>query len=250
MILYFWLIPESIRWLLITGRVERAVKILKRIALVNGKKISETSIVAIKLRYSRESITKNSSVQKADSIDSESMFQSLCSVFKSKKLCIRFINCCYQWITCCFCYYGVGLISTHVHGENRYTSFLLVASLEIPSIFITLPLLKCINRKVLMFGTLAITACSTIVTPWIPQTYSTIVLVLFMLAKAAMAAAFAVLYIFTAEQWPTNLRTTIMNLCSMIGRIGAMLAPLTLILVIISYFVSVKYFTHINYSDV
>lgn len=35
----------------------------------------------------------------------------------------------------------------------------------------------------------------------------------------------------TAEMWPTNVRTTIMNTCLMFGRIGSALAPFTVILV-------------------
>lgn len=36
---------------------------------------------------------------------------------------------------------------------------------------------------------------------------------------------------YTSELWPTPLRTTIMNSCSMTGRVGATIAPLTALLV-------------------
>lgn len=77
----------------------------------------------------------------------------------------------------------------------------------------------------------AISAVSIIITPFIPEEHSTIVLILFVVGKGSVTIAFEVLYIFTAEQWPTNLRTTIMNSCSMMGRIGLMVAPLAVILV-------------------
>lgn len=154
MIFYFWLVPESIRWLLITGRVERAIKILKRTASVNGKQITESSIEAIIIKYSNDPTTRKCPVDEINNSEneSESMFQSLYSIFQSKTLCLRFLNCYYQWVTCCCCYYGIGLISTHVPGENHYTSFLIVASLEIPTLLITLPLLNRKNRKTLMFA--------------------------------------------------------------------------------------------------
>lgn len=224
---YYWLIPESVRWLLVTGRVDRAIKILKRMASVNGKQLSEKTIDMIKSKYS----TANS-----DSVDDkqQSIIQSLHSILKSQKLCLRFMMCCYQWVTCSFCYYGLSMVATHVPGENRYISFIFVVAIEIPGLLISLILLNRIDRKQLLFGSLFLTAISTISTSWIPVEYSTVILIFFMLGKASITAAFNVLYIFTAEQWPTNIRATIMNSCSMIGRTGAMVAPLTAILVIYS----------------
>lgn len=222
---YFWLVPESVRWLLVTGRVDRAVNTLKRIARFNGKELSPKLIELIKLRYSPDLIAKN------NPIENNSVIQSFCSILKSKTLCLRFLNCCYQWSACCFSYYGMSLLATHIPGQNRYTSFIFVVGIEIPAILLALPLLNKIKRRVIMCFTFAIAAIAIVVTPCIPDEHHVIVLIFFMLGKASMTCAFTSLYIFTAEQWPTNVRTTVMNSCSMIGRIGAMVAPVTVILV-------------------
>lgn len=94
----FFLVPESIRWLLVTGRVERAVKSLKRIARVNGKQLSEKSIELIKSKYSIELKTKNVIVEneKKDA-DKRAVSESFFMIFKSKTLCLRFFACSYQW---------------------------------------------------------------------------------------------------------------------------------------------------------
>lgn len=236
-ILYFWLVPESVRWLLVTGRVDRAIKILKRIASVNGKNLSEKTIETIKLKYSpgnqsidkengSESATKENSTEKKPSL-----VQLFFSVLKSKTLCLRFVNCCYQWVALCFSYYGLSMLATHVHGENRYTSFIMVVGFEIIGIFVVLFILNRMRRKILLSASLIIIAITTNITPWIPEENSYLIIICFMLGKAAAMGGFNVLYIFTAEQWPTNLRVTIMNSCSMMGRIGSMLAPLAVILV-------------------
>lgn len=234
--LYFWWVPESVRWLLVTGQVDRAIKTLKQTASVNRKQLSNKSIEMMNLVYSANSIAKNNNDQ--TTATESSMLRSLCSILKSKTLCFRFLNCCFCWMSCCFNYYGLSLISTHVSDGNRYVSFIFVTAVEIPGILIALPLLNRTKRRKLMFTTLALGAISIIVTPWIPESKSTIVLIFFMIGKASITCAFTVLYIFTAEQWPTNLRTTIMNLCSMIGRIGAMVAPLTAILVSVLFHVT------------
>lgn len=44
---YFWLVPESTRWLLATGRTDRAIETLKRIARFNRRELSEKTIEGI-----------------------------------------------------------------------------------------------------------------------------------------------------------------------------------------------------------
>ncbi|XP_031629049.1 organic cation transporter-like protein isoform X1 [Contarinia nasturtii] len=225
-IFYYWLIPESVRWLLISGRVDRAIKTLKRIASKNDKQLSESSIDTMKLKYSSDVIAKNNAVD----AENHSVLYSLRLIFKSKTLFLRFMVGCYLWMTCCFSYYGLNLISTHIPGENRYLSFILVVSAEIPGIIVALPLMKRMRRRRLLFIFFLMSAILTIITPWIPKEHSTFVLISFMVAKASTSCALNVMYIFTSELWPTNLRMTILNSSSMIGRVGAMIAPLIAIL--------------------
>ena len=54
---------------------------------------------------------------------------------------------------------------------------------------------------------------------------------LYLIGKVAISGAFGVVYMFTAEIFPTKLRTSLLGLCSMVGRLGSMLAPLTPLLV-------------------
>lgn len=225
---YFWLVPESTRWLLVTGRVDEAIKILKRNAAVNRKTLSEKSIELIRTQYSPEAI--NAANQNAAD-DKLSLYQQIRLVLGSKKLALRLMNCCFLWMACCFCYYGMSLISTHIPGENRYISYIMVQAVEIPGATLPVIVLSRFKRKKLLFSGLTLTGIAITIAPWIPADKSIIMLLLFMVGKAAITFAFNVLYIFSAELWPTNLRTTIMNSCSMNGRVGAMIAPLTTLLV-------------------
>lgn len=195
-ILYFWLVPESVRWLLVTGRVDRAIKILKRIASVNGKNLSEKTIETIKLKYSPENQStdkENGSESATEENSSErkpSLVRLLFSVLKSKTLCLRFVNCCYQWVALCFSYYGLSMLATHVHGENRYTSFIMVVSFEIIGIFVVLFILNRMKRKILLSASLIIIAITTNITPWIPEENSYLIIICFMLGKVMLFRLF------------------------------------------------------------
>lgn len=227
----FFLVPESIRWLLVTGRVDRALKNLKRIARVNGKELSEKSIAFLKSKYSIELKTKDVVVEKEKEVNASPTSESFFTIFKSTKLCTRFFICSYQWVACCFYYYGISLYATNIPGTNRYVSFLIVVSVEIPSLLLALPLINRTKRRTLLFSTLLVAAISIAATSFVPEHHSTVVIVFALIGKACITFSFTLLYVFTAEQWPTNLRTTIMNSCSMIGRIGSMLAPFAVVLV-------------------
>lgn len=233
-IIYLWIVPESVRWLLVHGKVDRAIKILQRIASVNGKTLSDKSIESIKMTYSSPISKDKMSHQKDTEKNSLPEFNGKKDKFgmilKSKSLCIRLFSCCYLWMVCCFCYYGLSTFSTHLPSGNRYSNFIFVASVEIPGLFVAFILLNHMKRRVLLFCAFFVTAISIIITPLIPADNSNLVLPLFMLGKASITCAFNALYIFTAEQWPTSLRSSIMNTCSMIGRIGAMIAPNVLVI--------------------
>lgn len=54
---------------------------------------------------------------------------------------------------------------------------------------------------------------------------------MFLIGKFAITVSFTVLYVYTSEFFPTNLRHSLLGTCSMFGRIGSMVAPQTPLLV-------------------
>lgn len=102
---------------------------------------------------------------------------------------------------------------------------------EIPGALLPAFFLNRFGRKKLLFCSLALSGTAAMISPLIPKDQTMMVLILFMIGKSSITFALNVVYCFTAEMWPTNLRTVIMNSCSMIGKIGAVAAPMTTLLV-------------------
>lgn len=147
---YFWVVPESVRWYLSKGRFEEAKQVLRRMAQVNGKTITENmldKLVVVNQSECKDSITE---------------------VFKSRILVMRLINCIFCWITCAFLFYGLTLNSVALAG-NGYLQFILTSLVEIPAYFACIHVVDRIGRKWSLSGSFFITGISCIVFMCIPK---------------------------------------------------------------------------------
>lgn len=58
---YYLFVCESVRWLLASGRIDRAIMTMKRIAKFNRRELSEKTIETIKQKYSTTIFAKSKS---------------------------------------------------------------------------------------------------------------------------------------------------------------------------------------------
>lgn len=57
------------------------------------------------------------------------------------------------------------------------------------------------------------------------------VVTLFLLGKLGITSSFAIAYVYTAELYPTIMRSVGVGACSTVGRLGALVAPFAPLLV-------------------
>lgn len=132
---YFWILSESVRWLMSKGRYEESETILKKVAKTNRKELSEKSLEALRATADAE---KNKPKEK------ETWLPIL--VFRSKVILAR---CCVSpiwWISNTLIYYGMSINAVNLSG-NRYLNYVYVAAIEIPGFWTAILLLDRIGRK-------------------------------------------------------------------------------------------------------
>lgn len=225
---YYWLIPESVRWLVVTGRHRRAMDTLYETAQANHVELSEKS-KSIVQRKCMEALDDDTSKATTGAIP-------ISAVLRSRVLGMRLVNCSLCWIVIVHCFYGMSVSSTKIQGDdNKYFSFIVVVFAEMPAALICYFLSDRLGRRITLFAGLAIAGIAIIASAYVAPDQAIVTRILFFTGMLAISMAFSMLYIFTAEIWPTSLRNTLMNLCSMIGRIGAMAAPLTPLLVSLEF---------------
>lgn len=220
--LYFWIVPESVRWLIATGKYDRALKILKRTAKQNNRQISEKSLEILRSTCNNANGNENG----------KNNCTSVTAIFQNKILFVRLIMCSMCWIMTVFVFYGLSVNATKIADDsNKYLSYITTMIAEVPAALITYFLLKYIGRRTAMCCALTTAGSATILSTLVPSHYTLIIRIMFFVGMCATSSAFAVLYVFSAEIWPTGIRNTAMNLQSMVGRCGSMLAPLAILLV-------------------
>lgn len=227
---YFWFIRESVRWLLANGHIDRAIDTLKRIAKVNRRELSDKAIKLIEDSYSNTQL-KSNGTNANENAKSHSALNSFWMTLKTRALCVRFICSCWQWMGSYFSLMGLLQSSIQIPGIDSYVSFVIVISADIFGIILMQLLSNRLKRRVLLFFASSIAGIAIVVSSFIPKNYAWIVVFCFVIGKSLLNLMIVVLSLFTAEQFPTNVRTTILNTSIMFGQIGSMAAPYVVILV-------------------
>ncbi|XP_018564340.1 organic cation transporter protein-like [Anoplophora glabripennis] len=212
LLVYLWILPESIRWNLSKGRIEEAKKTLRTTAKFNGIELSENAL------------------EKLSSVDIDTHLKevnTLKDACKSTKLILRLINCCFCWITCTFLFYGLTLNSVALAAGNSYLDFILTALVEIPAYVSCHYMLEYFGRKKSLTASYLITGMACVAFIFVPSDSHVGSLSVYLLGKFGATAAFTNLYVITSEMFPTTMRHSFMGTCSTFGRLGSMIAPQT-----------------------
>ncbi|XP_072932385.1 solute carrier family 22 member 7-like [Epargyreus clarus] len=213
---YYWILSESVRWLLSKRKYQEARKVLENVARVNKTSISDKSMEALLIPPTLP--------------DTHEKKRSLIKViFSSRILLRRVCTTPIWWITTTFVYYGLSINSTSL-SDTMYLNFILTCAVEIPGFFTAVLVLDRIGRKPTLSVGYFLSAACNIAFAFIPNDLEVLRLIVFLLGKFGISVVFTSLYLFTSELYPTEYRHTLLAFSSMIGRIGSITAPLTPVL--------------------
>ncbi len=205
------LMSESPRWLLSTGKVGKARKILSQISKGNGRGPFTKQIVMSESNNTARAATSQGT--------------GLGSVFKNKTLLVRLMSVSYQWLCTSMCYYGLIFSSTSLSGDP-YSNFAIGALMEIPGYLFVALVMDCWGRRpILVFLQVLPGLCCIgaglmhgVDHLRIPQLF------LSLIGKFGSAGCFNLVYIYTAELFPTGARNSVVGFGSMMGRVGSALS--------------------------
>lgn len=209
----YWYIPESSRWLLANGRRVEAEEIIRHIASVNGKTLPQTFRLA----------PPKETAKRTEGREHHGFIQ----LFMWPTLRKKTLICYYLWFSTALIYYGLTLNSNTL-GTDLFLTFSIGKLLEFPSITIVIFLLLKTGRRItlILFYSLAgISLCLTYFVPLNYFSYEWPILVLNLLGRVSAINTLAVCYVYSAEVFPTVVRTAGLGSSSFWARVGPMIAP-------------------------
>ncbi|XP_062846692.1 solute carrier family 22 member 13 [Trichomycterus rosablanca] len=205
LIFYIWVLPNSARWLLVSNRKEEALVLLRKAAMVNGRSFPTT----IQL----------------DKHEATQLHQySVVDLVRTPQMRKRSLILCYVWFVNVLVYYGLSLGVSDL-GTDLYMTQFLFGLVEVPARTLALFVLPC-SRRLPQSAFLAIGGTACLLMLAVPADYPTVHTSLAMIGKFGITASFVIIYIYSAEIFPTVLRQTGIGVSSVFARIGGVLAPL------------------------
>ncbi|XP_078124183.1 solute carrier family 22 member 6-B [Sander vitreus] len=207
LIFYIWVIPQSARWLLANDRMEEAIALLRRAALVNGRVLP----AAVQ-------------VEKCQILDGGKRSYSALDLVRTPQMRKRTIILFYIWFVNVLVYYGLSLGVSKL-GTNLYLTQFVFGLIEIPARSLVLLVLP-FSRRLSQSGFLAVGGLACLLMLAVPADHPNVLTALAMVGKFGITASFAVVYVYTAEIFPTVLRQTGIGVSCMFARIGGVLAPI------------------------
>lgn len=215
-LLSWWFVPESPRWLLSKGRVKKAERILTDMAKYNNKPVPDFS----KLReYSETEIISKQQQTKYS-------YWHLCSSWSLAKNTVILM---YGWFVSSSVYYGMNFNTKNLTG-NLYMNIFLSGLVEIPALIFVVLVHNKLGRRltvsllmllagIFSFAILILDLAGKL------KEYSKLTVVFAMIGKAGISGGWAALQVFSAEIFPTVVRNIGVASCSLCARIGAIVAP-------------------------
>ncbi|XP_067231618.1 organic cation/carnitine transporter 2 [Chanodichthys erythropterus] len=209
----WWLIPESPRWLLAQGRVLESEAIVREAAKKN-------KVTAPEVIFSASEVKEDSS---------QNSQYSMLDVLRTSEIRKTTFMCLLLWMAINIGYFGLSLNTTNLSGDPFLNCFLSAVT-EVPAYIVSTFLLKSCPRRPVLSAFLIIGGGFLLLVQLIPESLHTLALALEMAGKFGFTMSFTVVYIYTAELYPTVLRNLGIGMCSSAARIGSITAPYVIFL--------------------
>uniref|UniRef100_A0A673MCV5 Major facilitator superfamily (MFS) profile domain-containing protein n=1 Tax=Sinocyclocheilus rhinocerous TaxID=307959 RepID=A0A673MCV5_9TELE len=146
--IYYWILPESARWLLTQGKQDRAKKEILNAARINGRKVPENLL---------------------DKMEAENTAKTgtMLDLFRVAYLRKRALIMCYMWFVTSLVYYGVSL-NVGNFGLDIYLTQLIFGIAEFPARLSCFPLIQRFGRRICQSAVLLLGGTACLIIPVIP----------------------------------------------------------------------------------
>ncbi|XP_068192032.1 solute carrier family 22 member 2-like isoform X2 [Antennarius striatus] len=206
---YYWLIPESPRWLISQKNYSKGLETMEAMAKENKRNISRDF----------ETLTGD----EEESSSSVSVFD----LFRTPNMRKYTFILMFCWWTSSVVYQGL-VLRVGISQGNIYIDFLLAGLVEFPAAFLILFTIERIGRRLPFAAANIIAGLSCFVTAFIPDEMFWFKTVTACLGRLGITMAFEMVMFINSELFPTCVRNLGVSVCSSLCDIGGIICPFLL----------------------
>ncbi|XP_063975588.1 organic cation transporter protein-like isoform X1 [Diachasmimorpha longicaudata] len=228
---YWWIIPESPRWLLSKNRIDEAEVIVQHMARVNGKTVPTNFLRKMEMEIlKRQGVSCNGRNSENILAPGETEIRppppsaTPMDIITNPNIRKKFIILAFDWVANAVVYNGLSYNTTNL-GVSDYLAFFIGGIVEIPSYVITWYAMDRLGRRWVLCLTMLLGGVACVSCMFVPEDAVWVTVSLAMIGKFGIAASFAVFYVFVGELLPTVLRSQAMGIASFIAGIGLLTFP-------------------------
>ncbi|XP_029965987.1 organic cation transporter protein isoform X2 [Salarias fasciatus] len=209
-IFYILVLPKSARWLMINNRNEEAWDLIRKAAQMNGKNFTQDLEMC--------------QVYKAEDKSEIQTKYSILDLVRTPRMRQQSLIVFYLWFVNILVYYGLSLNISDL-GMNIYLTQMIFGLVEMPARTITLFTLNR-SRKFSQLAFLLVGGSACLLSIFVPNDLSVLRTTLAMVGKFGITASLSIIYVYSAEVFPTVIRQNGIGMGSMCARLGGVLAPM------------------------
>ncbi|CAM9115864.1 unnamed protein product [Bubo scandiacus] len=213
-LLYSWWLAESARWLVLSGKAERAVKVLQRVARLNKRKEEgeKITVEVLKSNMKEELAGLKSSYTVTDLVRTP--------VIRHIFFCLSII-----WFSTSFSYYALAM-DLQNFGVSIYLIQVIFGAVDFPAKVVVTISMSYIGRRVSLMAPLFLAGLVIIANIFVSTELQTVRTALAVIGKGCLSASFNCVFLYTTELYPTPIRQTGLGFGSTMARVGGIVAPL------------------------
>ncbi|KAK3750685.1 hypothetical protein RRG08_061907 [Elysia crispata] len=234
-LLFVFIIPESLPWLLSKGKLKQAEQVINRFTTFNG--VEPVSNLHAQLeKFSNE---VNESMQHPSSYSvledhrkpkDGSETHTVLTLFKTPKLRAITLVMFYLFLVNAVAYFGI-MYSTPELAGNRFVNLCLLGLVEIPAYIVCIITNRLIGRRRSVSIFLLICAVCNIAVLFVPEetdgghSLQPLKTALVMIGKFGITGSYSTIYLYASEVFPTIIRNQAVGASSFFENIGSIAAP-------------------------
>ena len=217
-----WFLPESFRWLAARKRFNKAEAVVTRIVKFND------------LEFPRDIFDDMAEKNKSEEKTATSKKYTIIDLFRFRVLRKRSVILAWIWFSTSVGYYGISLNISSLAG-NKYLNFFIGGLLELMAYILTVFVAERFGRRTplctyLMMGSIMNIAAGVLSEKADSDALQNLTTALAIIGKVGFAGSFSVLFIYTSELFPTEIRNVGLGACASWARFGGVIAPQILLL--------------------